>query len=90
MGDLKDRLTGGISLSNIISIVSLVLIIGMWVGGINRMETELMAWLKDAELEREVNHDKVIVLFRKQRRDINHMNVFLIRKHPNYESISSN
>lgn len=91
MGDLKDRFVGGISLSNIIAIATLLVVIGMWAGGLSSMERQLLVWLEDAEIERRNNHNQMLSLLHQQRKDINHMNVFLIRKYPiEYKSINSN
>ena len=102
MSELKNRLTGGYSVSNIISIATLLVVIGMWVGGLNSVEDKIktvedkidavehqnLLWLDRAELDRKNKHDKVINKLDQLQKDVNHIDGYLIRKDPSgYRSI---
>ncbi len=101
MSELKNRLTGGYSFSNVISIATLFSVIGMWVGGLNSVgdkidavedkidavEIQNLLWLDKAELDRKEKHDLVINKLDQLQKDVNHIDGFLIREHPKYQSI---
>ena len=52
----------GIGFSITVQIVTLLAIIGVWIFGLNKIENQLLLWMKDAEIERKANHDDVVIL----------------------------
>ena len=71
-------------ISDFLQATTLALVIGMWVGGINSMEKQVLIWLDDAEKTAEGNHKEIMNAFREQQGQIDKIELFLGNKYPEY------
>jgi len=85
-----------IKVTDILQGATLLVVVGMWVGGINAMgnridsmEKQLLVWLDDAEKTSEVNHVEVMAAFGKQQEKISRVELFLSTKYPEYTPYDS-
>ena len=57
---LKDKFDGGLSLTVIIQLITLVVVLWMLLVSFNNWQDQLLVWMHDAEIERETNHKAVL------------------------------
>lgn len=64
--------------------LTLAVVVGMWVGGINAMEKQLLVWLADAEAKSASNHNAIIQILNIQSNRMGNIEGFLQSTHSDY------